>query len=91
LTTAAIEKALGDLKLDDTKKASVSSAVQAHKDQARNLTTLASAEVMLQVSDLLTEAEQTKCKTALARLPGVGERAIARNGPPPGRGGPPRE
>jgi hypothetical protein len=88
LSFAMIERAVDDLKLADGKKESAAADVKAHKKDARKLTELARAEVLLQMCDLLSEAEFKTFKAALEREPGVGDRPAVRDQPPPGRGGP---
>jgi hypothetical protein len=90
LTLVMIERAADDLKLSDGKKETVAAAIKSHKEEARKLTELARAELLLQVGDLLSDEELKKFKSALDRAPSVGERPGGGRGGPPDRGRPPR-
>jgi hypothetical protein len=93
ITLEAIDKAVGELKLSEQKKEAATAAIKAQKDEARKLTTVVRGEMLLQVSDVLTDEELAKVKTLLERQPGVGERPTVRPAPggpggPGGFGGP---
>jgi hypothetical protein len=91
LTLGIIERAAGELKLPEKKKEATAAAVKAQQEQARMLTTMARAELLLQVSEILSEDDLKSFKAVLDRQPGVGERpGGGRNGPPDRRGPPPR-
>jgi hypothetical protein len=79
---AALERAVNDLKLTDSKKESAATVLAAHKDSLRNLTQLARAEVLLKVSDQLSTDELRKLEAVLDRP--IGPPPFG----PPGPGGP---
>jgi EF hand len=85
-----IERAVDDLKLPEGRKEKAAAAVKALKEDARKLTEMARASLLVQMSEVLSEEETKKIKGILDRQPGVGERLRGPNGPPFGRGGPPR-
>jgi EF hand len=89
LTLAMVERAVDDLKLAEGKKETAAAAVKAQKEDLRKLTTLVRADLLVQVSDVLSDEEMTKFKVALDREPNLGERPLGRDGPRPG-GRPPR-
>jgi hypothetical protein len=80
LPPGAIEQAVADLGLTEGKKETANAAVKAHHDNLRTMTQLARADLLLQMNGILSEGEYRTFKTALDRLPTLGE-------PPPGRGG----
>jgi hypothetical protein len=86
LTLEAIERAVGELKLDEKKKELAASAVRAQREESVKLTTLVRSELLLQMSEILSGQEFKDLKAEVARQPGVGERP---GGPPPGRPGRP--
>ena len=83
---------MDDLKLSEKKKETAAAVIKAQQEESRKLTTLVRAELLLQMSDVLSEDDYKSFKTAMDRLPGVGERPAGPPGRPggPGRGGPPR-
>ena len=84
----AVERAVNDLKLSEKSKEAAAAAIKAQKEEARKLTELARAELLLQMGDVLSEEQMKEFKAAVDRQPGVGDRPPGgRNGPPPG---PPR-
>jgi hypothetical protein len=86
LPIAAAEKAIGDLKLSESKNARAAEAMKTYRDNLRQLTDLARADLMLKVSDVLNDEELVAFKTAVDRLPRFGDRPIGRDGrpgPPP--------
>jgi hypothetical protein len=97
LTFGAIEQAVTDLKLPKEKMDSVAALTKAERGETNTLTTMARAELVLQLGDVLNDDELKTFKTVLNRQPGVGDRPNfndrsgpgGRNGPPRGRGGPP--
>jgi hypothetical protein len=89
LSLGAIERAVGELKLPEKKKEATASAIKAQQEQARLLTTMVRDELLLQVSDVLSDEQMKSFKAVLDRQPGVGDRPGGRNGPPDRRG-PPR-
>jgi hypothetical protein len=81
LSLPMVERAVNDLKLADGKKESVAAVVKAQKDDLRKLTELVRADLLVQISDVLSDEEMAKFKAALEREPLLGER------PPGGPGG----
>jgi hypothetical protein len=79
-TLRAIERAVDGLKLPEKKKEAASAAITAQREQDRKLTKLVRAELVLEMSDLLSAEQLTRFEATLNRLPGVGERP----GGPPG-------
>jgi hypothetical protein len=89
LPPAAVERAVTALKLTDSKKELASAAVKAYQENVKKMTDLARADLLLQVSDVLSAEEIKKIKPALERDPGFGGRPGGRDGRPPRRPGPP--
>jgi EF hand len=69
LTPRAVERALADLKLSESKKEAAAAAVQASKDNLRKLTELGRADVLLRVNGVLSTEEANKLVAAVESLP----------------------
>jgi hypothetical protein len=85
---SGIERALSDLKLSDQKKETAETAAKAHQDNVRKLIDLARADLLLKMTEILSDGEFKNFKVALDRPAGFGARLGGRNGPPPGRARP---
>jgi EF hand len=81
LTPAAVERAVGDLKLVETKKESARAAVKACQENVLKLTDLARADLVLRVSAFLGEEDLKTFKTAVDRLPTFNGRPGCPGGP----------
>jgi hypothetical protein len=82
LPPAAVERAVNDLKLSDKKKETAAAAVKAYQENVRKLTELARADLMLTMTDVLSEGQLKTFRATVERQPGFGP-------PPPGRFGRP--
>jgi hypothetical protein len=71
---AAVERAVGDLKLSGVTKEKAQAAVKAYQDKIREVTELARADLLLTMTDLLNEEEFKKFKAVVDRQPGFGRR-----------------
>ena len=69
LTPAAVERAVDDLKLVEKKKEPARAAIKASQENARKLTELARADLMLRVSEFLGEEDLKTFMRAVDRQP----------------------
>ena len=84
LPAGAVERAVDDLKLAGTAKEKGNAAVKAYREKLRELTGLARADLLLTMTDVLTEEDFKKFKAEVDRQPDFGERPFGRGGRPPG-------
>jgi hypothetical protein len=77
-----LEQAVEALKLSEKKKETATAAVKAYQENTRKLAELARADLLLKMSEVLSEAEFQKVKAAVDRPPGPGDRPGRRGGPP---------
>jgi hypothetical protein len=78
-----IQAALDDLKLSDQKKETAEAAVRAHQENVRRLLDLARADLLLKMTEVLSEEEFKTFKEAVDRQPGFTDRPGGRGGRPP--------
>jgi hypothetical protein len=74
LTPRAVERALDDLKLSESKNMSVSAAVKACKEGVSKLKELAKAELTLRANDTLSPEDALKFTAAVERFADEGSR-----------------
>lgn len=67
LTLAMVERAVDSLKLADGKKEPAAAAIKAQKEDLNKLSALVRADLLVQISDVLTDEQLTKFKVALDR------------------------
>jgi EF hand len=68
----AIERAVEDLNLPSNKKETAETAVKAHQDNTRKLMELARADLLMKMTQILSDDEFKTFKVALERRPGFG-------------------
>ncbi|HLJ92570.1 MAG TPA: hypothetical protein VKU02_05180 [Gemmataceae bacterium] len=74
------DRVLADLSLSEQKRATAQAAIKAHLDNVRKLTELARADLLLQMSDVLSAEESKIFKAALERQPDFGPPFAGRGG-----------
>jgi len=90
VSSAAVERAVNDLKLTGKTKEAADAAIKANQADLRKVTEFARADLLLTMSDVLSSEECNKLETVLDRQVSFGDQPPGRGGRPPGRGGPGR-